>query len=119
MIHYDLASGKRCLGARLWVMRRHFGAQAETLERANERRVVTDDFKRLCSYGFFRCKSRNDRARALDLHAYLTRVGIEEKHLPGSFLRTVDECRREREIHSLENNAPLCPYLKVNTRFIS
>lgn len=96
----------------MWLMRRHFGRQADTLKH-NERQLVTDDYKRLCSYSLFRCKSRNDRARALDLHSYLTRIGIEEKHLPSGFLKVVDECRLEREQQGLEYKAPLCPYLKV------
>lgn len=114
IVHFDLSKNTKSFGKRLWLMRAHFGKQVGTAE-LNERQhnKSPEEYQGLCSYVFFRPKSINDRSHALELSAYLSRIGKEDKYLPKGFLRTVEECKRELEQDELRHKLPLCPFLKV------
>ena len=118
IIHFDFPLTKKGFGNRLWLMRRHFGENTQTIRKTTDganlnHSIVADDNERLCSYVFFRSKSKIDRSNALDLYAYLSRVGIDNKYFSAGFLKTVEECKREKEEEMCLLNAPLCPFLKV------
>jgi hypothetical protein len=115
IIHFDFPLSSKGFGNRLWLMRRHFGTSTETMRtsRNAEHSIVADDNERLCSHIFFRTKSKIDRSNALDLYAYLSRIGIDDKYFSAGFLKTVEECKRDKEQENVILKAPLCPFLKV------